>query len=170
MARIIYKDGYEGKNTLKSIEGIEIDLLNGQSALIYPKCANLPFLDYVQIEDWRAKPMTEIEALKMDDSKSATDELLALDSLSAKFVRHFKSDTYGLFNMPTLLAALEIVHQLTEINELAVSIKGAHILAEGVNVSSCSRYNRYSRWIVENKGFAKRGFYGSALAVPVILY
>lgn len=37
MARIIYKEGSEGQNTLESIEGIEIDLLNGQKALIYPK-------------------------------------------------------------------------------------------------------------------------------------
>lgn len=34
MARIIYKEGCEGQNTLESIEGIEIELLNGQKALI----------------------------------------------------------------------------------------------------------------------------------------
>lgn len=39
MARIIYKEGCEGQNRLESIEGIEIDLLNGQKALIYPKYA-----------------------------------------------------------------------------------------------------------------------------------
>lgn len=37
MARIIYKEGCEGQNTLESIEGIEIDLFNGQKALIYPR-------------------------------------------------------------------------------------------------------------------------------------
>ena len=37
MARIIYKDGCDGQRRLGSIEGIEIDLLNGQKALIYPK-------------------------------------------------------------------------------------------------------------------------------------
>ena len=37
MARIVYKKGLEGANTLKSIDGIEIDMLNGQKALIYPK-------------------------------------------------------------------------------------------------------------------------------------
>lgn len=37
MARIIYKDGCEARKRLECIEGIEIDLLNGQKALIYPK-------------------------------------------------------------------------------------------------------------------------------------
>ena len=37
MAKIIYKKGMEEQNSLSSIEGIEIDLLNGQKALIYPK-------------------------------------------------------------------------------------------------------------------------------------
>lgn len=31
MARIIYKEGLEGQNRLDCIEGIEIELLNGQS-------------------------------------------------------------------------------------------------------------------------------------------
>lgn len=108
MARIIYKKGREGQNRLECIEGIEIDMLNGQCALIYPKYAKLPLLDWDKIGDWKAKFMTEIEALKAEDSASATDELLALDSSAAKFVRQFKSDVYGHFNMPTLLAALEI--------------------------------------------------------------
>lgn len=33
MARIIYKEGLEGQNRLECIEGIEIELLNGQKAL-----------------------------------------------------------------------------------------------------------------------------------------
>ena len=45
MARIIYKEGLEGQNSLKCIEGIEIDLLNGQKALIYPKYSNEELLD-----------------------------------------------------------------------------------------------------------------------------
>lgn len=39
MARIVYKEGLEGQNRLECIEGIEIGLLNGQKALIYPKYA-----------------------------------------------------------------------------------------------------------------------------------
>ena len=37
MAKIIYREGCEGQNKLSYIEGIEIDLLNGQRALIFPK-------------------------------------------------------------------------------------------------------------------------------------
>ena len=37
MAKIIYKEGCEGQNKLSCIEGIEIGLLNGQKALIFPK-------------------------------------------------------------------------------------------------------------------------------------
>lgn len=37
MAEIIYKKGCEGQNRIECIEGIEIELLNRQKALIYPK-------------------------------------------------------------------------------------------------------------------------------------
>lgn len=32
MARIIYKEGLEDQNRLECVEGVEIDLLNGQKA------------------------------------------------------------------------------------------------------------------------------------------
>ena len=44
MAKIIYKKGCEGQNNLSSIEGIEIELLNGQKVLIYPKYAERFYL------------------------------------------------------------------------------------------------------------------------------
>lgn len=147
MAKIIYKEGLEGQNRLECIEGIEIDMLNGQRALIYPKYAELPLLDRGRTDDWKAKLMTEIEALKVTGSKEATDELLSLDSPAAKFVRQFKSNVYGQFNMPTLLAALEIAHQLKDINVLAETIKGADLLRKDLNVSSCSRCNRNAKYV-----------------------
>lgn len=172
MAKIIYKEGLEGQNRLECIEGIEIDILNGQCALIYPKYAELPLLDWDKIDDWKAKSMTQIVALKVEDNTRATDELLALDSPAAKFVREFKSDTYGLFNMPTLLAALEIVHQLKEINELAGTIKGADLLKEGVYASSCSRCDQIGRWVVDGvNGFTfADGFDFAYACVPTIVY
>lgn len=172
MARIIYKKGLEGQNTLKSIEGIEIDMLNGQKALIYPKYANLQLLDYERIVDWKAKPLTEIEAMKVEDSTSATDELLALDSSAAKFVRQFKSDVYGHFNLPTLIAAMEITCQMEDINALAETIEGAELLREDVYVSCCSRSYRNVRWAVNgSNGFAySYGLIGSYTCVPVVLY
>lgn len=54
MARIIYKKGLEGKNRLECIEGIEIELLNGQKALIYPKYAERALLESEKISKWRA--------------------------------------------------------------------------------------------------------------------
>lgn len=172
MARIIYKKGLEGQNRLECIEGIEIEMLNGQCALIYPKYADLPLLKYEQIDDWKAKPLTQIEALKVEDSASATDELLTLGSPAAEFVRQFKSDVYGHFSMPTLLAAMEIVYQLNDINALAKTIEGADLLEEDVYVSSCSRCNRNGRWVAYgDNGFA--GNYGllySFVCVPLVLY
>lgn len=172
MARIIYKKGLEGQNRLDCIEGIEIELLNGQKALIYPKYAELPLLDKDRIDDWKAKIMTEIEALKVTGSKEATDELLSLDSPAAKFVRQFKSDVYGQFNMPTLLAAMEIIYQQEDINALAEIIEGADLLEEGADVSSCSRCNRGNGWIVDDSyGFAYYdGLNGCYACVPTIVY
>lgn len=172
MAKIIYKEGLEGQNRLECIEGIEIDLLNGQCALIYPKYARLPLLGAAQIDEWKAKPLAEIEALKEEENTIDTDELLRIGSPAAKFVRQFKSGVYGQFNIPTLLAALEITHQLEEINELAETIEGADLLEEGVDVSSCSRCSRGSWWIASGgSGFAAYyGLSGSYVFVPTIVY
>lgn len=172
MARIVYKKGLEGQNRLECIEGIEIELLNGQCALIYPKYAELPLLDYEQLKDWKAKPMTEIEALKEEENTSTTDELLRIGSPAAKFVRRFKSDVYGNFNLPTLLAALEITHQLEDINELAETIEGADLLEECCYVSGCSRYNRISRWFAYGSYgvAANHGLNSSSVCVPLVLY
>lgn len=172
MAKIIYKKGFENQNKLECIEGIEIEMLNGQNALIYPKYADLPVLDWYKFDDWKAKFMTEFEALKVEDSAEETDELLALDSPAAEFVRKFRSDIHGNFNMPTVLAAMEIVRQLKEINELAGTIDGADLLEEGVIVSSCSRFRREFRWVANSGyGFAYyNGLYSHDTCVPIVLY
>ena len=172
MARIVYKKGLEGQKRLECIEGIEIEMLNGQYALIYPKYADLSVLDWDKFDDWKAKSMTEFEALKVEDSAEETDELLALDSPAAEFVRKFRSDIHGHFNMPTLLAAMEIVRQLKEINKLAETIEGADLLGEGVIVSSCSRFRREFRWVANSGyGFAYyNGLYSHDTCVPIVLY
>ena len=173
MARIVYKKGLEGQNRLECIEGIEIELLNGQNALVYPKYAQLPLLDYEQVEDWKAKYMTEIEALKVEDSAEETDELLTLGSPAAEFVRKFKTALCLRFNLPTLLAAMELQHQKSEIDALAETIEGADLLRDfDSNVWSCSRYGENRGWVA----YGKYGFVGngnlcySYMAVPVILY
>lgn len=123
MARIVYKKGFENQNKLEYIEGIEIEMLNGQCALIYPKYAELPFLSYDQIDKWKEDDLMEVEALKEEDNIRVTDELLMLNSPAAKFVSQFKSDAYGHFNLPTLIAAVEITYQREGINTIAKTIE-----------------------------------------------
>ena len=173
MARIIYKKGLEGQNRLECIEGIEIELLNGQKALIYPKYAELPLLDYEQVEDWKAKSMTEIEALKVEDSAEETDELLTLGSPAAEFVRKFKTDLCWRFNLPTLLAAMELQDQKNDIDELAGAIEGTDRLSNFTSIVwSCSRKSRISGWLASGNGGRSLddGLYFPYLVVPVILY
>ena len=83
MAKIIYKEGYEGQNKMSCIEGIEIELLNGQKALIYPKYAARRMLIPEKINEWGVKDETEIEALKVEDTNDKTAVLLNLDSSAA---------------------------------------------------------------------------------------
>ncbi len=148
MARIIYKEGCEGQNVLSSIEGIEIDLLNGQKALIYPKYAERQMLTREQISKWSAKNETEIEALKVTDTTLATQQLFALDSPAALWVARFhETAKCRIFCLPSLLAAMELQHQKAEIDALAETIEGADLLRDFTsNVWSCSRSNANYCW------------------------
>lgn len=172
MARIIYKKGFEGQNKIECIEGIEIDMMNGQCALIYPKYADLPILYFKQYDDWKAKSMKKIEALKEENSKKVTDDLLALDSPAAKFVRQFRNDVFGYFSIPTLFTAMEIAYQIEDIDALAKTIEGADTLKKYAVVSSCSRYTRYCRWIVNGYTLfiSNYGLSESSACVPTIVY
>lgn len=173
MARIIYKNGCEGKNRLACIEGIEIDLFNGQKALIYPKYAEKPLLDYVESSKWNAKSLTEIEALKDTDARGNTADLHALGSPAEEFVSQFSSDTHGVFALPSLVSALELQAQKKEIDALAETIEGADLLSDFISsVWSCSRYGAYDGWFAYGgRGFADNGSLCiSFLAVPLVLY
>ena len=107
MAKIIYKENCKSKNIIECIEGIEIELLNGQKALIYPKYSEKMLLPTYKIASWNAKEISEIDALKKEYSHLATEELLRCGSPAAEHVSNFHSDKYGVFNLPTLLAAME---------------------------------------------------------------
>ena len=173
MAKIIYKEGLEGQNKLENIEGIEIELLNGQKALIYPQYAERPLLKSEQIGKWDAREETEIEALKVEDTNGKTGALLRLGSPAAEWVSQFWSDKHSIFCLPSLLAALEIQHQKNEIDELAQTIEGADLLRDFTSdVWSCSRCSRRNGWIADGGyGLAVNNYlYGSILAVPVVLY
>lgn len=177
MEKIIYKEGCEGQNKLSCIEGIEIDLLNGQKALIYPKYAEKQVLTSEQISKWDAKNETEIEALRVTDTFSETSVLFSLSSPAAKWVRQFASFDYGHRNLPSLLAAMEIQHQKEEIDALAEAIEGADLLRDFTSsVWSCSRTSLNGVWFASG-GYVyagssvNGGSLGTAcLAVPTILY
>lgn len=173
MARIIYKKGMEGRNEMSCIEGIEINLLNGQKALIYPKYAERQMLNPEKINGWSAKDETEIEALKVEDTYDKTATLYGLDSPAAEWAVNFRCEEYGEFYLPSLLAAMEIQHQKAEIDALAETIEGADLLRDFTpNVWSCSRYDSYFCWCAY--GSYDYAYYhylcNSYLAVPTILY
>ena len=173
MARIIYKEGLEGQNRLECIEGIEIELLNGQKALIYPKYAERALLESEKISKWGAANETEIEALKVKNTYVKTVALLNVDSPAVEWVTQVGADTHCCFNLPSLLAAMELQHQKMYIDTLADTIKGADLLRDFTNnVWSCSRYSEYHGWIAHGDyGFASDNvLYGAGLAVPVFLY
>ena len=173
MAKIIYKDGCEGQNKLSCIEGIEIELLNGQKALIYPKYSERHILTSEQISKWGAHRETEIEALKVEDTKGKTGALLKLGSPAASWVSQFWSDKYSIFCLPSFLCSLEIQHQEEEIDALAETIKGADLLRDYTSgIWSCSRSSEsYCRYVNGLYGYAGNcGLSDSCLAVPTILY
>lgn len=148
MARIIYKDGCDGQNRLECIEGIEIDLLNGQKALIYPKYSDEALLDLKDRYRWHDAGISETAALRLRDNQAATAALLEAGSPAAEFVSKFTSERFGRFGLPTLLAAMEITEQKGEIDELAREIDGADLLKDfNSGVWSCSRYSPNGGWI-----------------------
>lgn len=173
MAKIIYKIGHEGENRLESIQGIEISLLNGQKALIYPKYAEKVMLETARIADCDIEAETEIKALKREENFYATNSFHLLDSPAARFARQFSIGNRFLFSLPTLLAAMEIQDQKKDIDELAKTIEGADLLRDFTGfVWSCSRAAWRGGWIANGDfGFVNHsGLGGSALTVPTILY
>lgn len=172
MAKVIYKEGQEGQNRLDCIEGIEIELLNGQCALIYPKYAEKGMLPQDKIASWDATGTSEIKALKNEEDLYPTYELLKCGSPAAKFVTQFRTDEHRIFALPTLLAAMEIQDQRNDIDELANTIEGADLLRNySPYVWSCSRYGENIGWFAGDGGFTGgSGLCSSFLVVPVIVY
>lgn len=173
MARIIYKEGCDGQRDIASIEGIEIQLLNGQKALIYPKYSEEIMLPEDKITSWKTKDTGMFEALKKEDNLFATYVLLSHGSPAARFVAQFRTDKDIMFALPTLLAFMEVQDQKNDIDALAETIEEADLLRDfDSDVWSCSRYGKGRGWIaVGSSGFAAGGgLCDSYLAVPVLLY
>lgn len=172
MARIIYKNGCEDQNRLECIEGIEIDLLNGQKALIYPRYSNEELLDLKDRDRWLDAGISETRALRLRDNQAATAALLEAGSPAARFVTKFTSERFGRFGLPTLLAAMEIMEQEGEIDKLAREIDGADLLEDfSSSVWSCSWFNPGSGWIASGSyGCADGIGLGSRyVAAPLVL-
>ena len=172
MAKILYKKGMEGQNKLSCIQGIEINLLNGQKALIYPKYAERQMLTSEQISKWSAENEMEIEALRRTSTALETEYLREIDSPAALWVSNIKRGRYGNFALPSLLAAMEIQHQKEDIDALAETIEGADLLKNCTDgIWSCSRYVSYYGWFAGSYGYAvSDSLYFPHLVVPTILY
>lgn len=173
MARIIYKEDTENHYNLEGIEGIEINLLNGQKALVYPKYSERMMLPEDKIYHWNEKDITEIESLKKEDTVQATEALLRCGSPAAEYVSNFRSNKHGTLNLPSLLAAMEISHQMKDIDKLAELIDGADLLQNFDSyIWTCFRYNKNYGWVVfGNGGFVLSNYLcNSHLIVPIALY
>ena len=173
MAKIIYRKGMEGQNKLSCIEGIKIDLLNGQRALIFPKYSEEKLLESDQIDKWNGRALSETEALKVEDTISETVALFNLGSPAANWVLLFVAKDRRQFSLPSLLAAMEIQHQKEEIDALAETIEGADLLRDFTSfVWSCSRDGAGGGWFAYGGSGCAYGssLYGAYLAVPTILY
>ena len=172
MAEIIYKEGMDGQNNLSSIEGIEIDLRNGQKALIFPKYSVEPLLREDQIDKWNARSLSEIEALKVEDNVSETAALFMAGSPAANWAFLFVTKDGRQFGLPSLLAAMEIRHHRREIDDLAKTIEGADLLRDFTSyVWSCSQFCTNFYWCAIGYGWARISnvvFY--CLVVPTIIY
>ena len=169
MAKILYKEGFEGQNELECIEGIEIDLFTGYKVLVYPKYKELPMLS---AKKWRTFEFTEFQALKVINSKILTDEFFEVGSPAAKFVRKFKSEKYGEFNLPTLLAAGEIAEQLKLIDALAETIEGADLLRDYSDIWSCCCGPSNGAWfaMTYDSVFDNYDLCSELTVVPVVIY
>ena len=138
MAKIIYKEGFEGQNNLDCIEGIEIVLGNGRKALIFPKYARLKITNRgFDLEDWDAKELTMEQAIASDGGAD-NEELFRITSPAEMFVCRFVTDKWGMRDLPDLRLAVEIQKQRREIDRQAEKIAGADRLLRG-SIWSCAR-------------------------------
>ena len=147
--------------------------MNGQKALIYPKYAERALLEREKISKWGAANETEIEALKVKNTYVKTIALLNVDSPAVDWVTQVGADTHGFFNLPSLLAAMELQHQKMYIDTLADTIEGADLLRDFTSIVwSCSRKSRISGWLASGKAGCSLddSLYFPYLAIPVILY
>lgn len=106
------------------------------------------------------------------DTDYETRLLITLGSPAAIWIAQFSSSKHGPFNLPSLLAAMELQRQKKEIDVLAETIEGADLLRDYTSyVWSCSRIGENFGWVANgNNGFAaSSSLCSSRLAVPLVL-
>ena len=127
---------------LEDIKGIIVPLLNGKSVLVYPKFKECPLLP--ESVKWNGKQMNECDTLYNDsDGRKETDDLLALGSEAAKFVR---SVCPGMeFNLPhNMLILAALYHFWEQFNEIVARVDGASEL--DFPAWSSAMYSSYHAW------------------------
>lgn len=152
---------------LEDIKGIIVPLLNGKRVLVYPKfkeCSLLP-----ESVKWNGKQMNECDTLYNEsDGRKETDDLLALGSEAAKFVRSVCPGTK--FNLPhNMLILAALYHFWEQFNEIVARINGASELAFPAWSSAVN--SSFLAWHYLNYGGFDDGyFYSSLMCVPCVLY
>lgn len=152
---------------LEDIKGIIVPLLNGKRVLVYPKFKECPLLP--ESVRWNGKQMNECDTLyNNSDGQKETDDLLALGSEAAKFVRSVCPGTE--FNLPhNMLILAALYHFWEQFNEIVARIDGASELAfpawssamgSSLNACYCNNYGL----------FGGSYFYLSFMCVPCVLY
>lgn len=161
----VLKDGTIVNNVKSLLTVDKLDIL--QSLFMKVLNANVDIL-----QSSKNYTNSEIEALKKKENLWATGALLRCGSPAAEYVSNFHSDKYGIFGLPTLLAAMDLQHQKEDIDALAETIEGAHLLRNFIIYAwSCSRYSEDGGWIASDFGFATGDILCSSyLSIPVVLY
>lgn len=152
---------------LDDIKGIIVPLLNGKRALVYPKFKEYPLLP--EGTKWNGKQMNECDTLYNDsDGRKETDDLLALGSEAAKFVRSVCPGTE--FNLPhNMLILAALYHFWGQFNEIVARIDGASEL--DFPAWGSAMYSSGGAWFYYFNGyFYSYNFCGSFMCVPCVLY
>lgn len=152
---------------LEDIKGIIVPLLNGKRVLVYPKFKECPLLP--ESVRWNGKQMNECDTLYNDsDGRKETDDLLALGSEAAKFVRSVCPGTE--FNLPHNMLILAALYRFwKQFNEIVARIDGASEL--DFPAWSSAMISSHCAWFYNNYGnFYVNLFYTSLMCVPCVLY
>lgn len=152
---------------LEDIKGIIVPLLNGKRVLVYPKFKECPLLP--ESVRWNGKQMNECDTLYNDsDGRKETDDLLALGSEAAKFVRSVCPGTE--FNLPhNMLILSALYHFWEQFNEIVARIDGASELA--FPAWSSAMLSSSHAWYFGSGGvFDGSDICNSLMCVPCVLY